>query len=221
MRAEAGAVDYVRTEQGELIPHVIGEGEAKGICGSGIVDLIAELFLNGWMDLRGKLVPEKEQVMEQEEGELAVEYAPGLFFYESDIEEFLKTKAAAMIMVEYMMNFIGLSMEEVGYFHVAGAFGTHINKESAVTIGMYPDLDRERLVTPGNTSLTGARMMLLNRELRKEAAEILERMEYVQFGAVDDFLHLMVAAQAVPHTDMRRYPSVEKKLTERRKENLG
>lgn len=222
MRAEEGAVDRVVTEKGQLKIHVIGEGKAKGICGSGIVDLIAELYLNGWIDLRGKYqeeVPEvvRVPVRDEDETELAVEYAPGLYFYQDDIDEFLKTKAAAMTMVEYMMGLIGLTMEDVGRFYVAGAFGTHLNKESAVTIGLYPDIDRDKIISPGNTSLQGARELLLDRSLMEKAKEIIDRMQYVQFGAVEDFLHLMVAATAIPHTDMQRYPSVVRRLEERRK----
>ena len=204
MRASRGAVDRVFTREGALQVHVIGEGRAEGICGSGIVDLIAELFLNGWIDIRGRIGEEAPPAVETPEG-AAVEYAPGLYFYQSDVDEFLKTKAAAMTMVEYMMSLIGLSMEDIGRFYVAGAFGTHIDKESGVAIGMYPDIDREKIISPGNTSLTGARKMLLERSNREKALEILERMEYVQFGAVEDFIHRMAAARAIPHTDLQRF----------------
>ena len=117
-------------------------------------------------------------------------------------------------MVEYMMNLIGLPMDAIGQFLIAGAFGTHICKESAVTIGMYPDLERERLVLPGNTSLKGAYEMLLHRENLEKAEKIIEKMEYVQFGEVEQFIHLMDGARALPHTDLERYPSVQKKLRE-------
>ena len=147
--------------------------------------------------------------------EYAIEYAPGLCFYQSDIDEFIRTKAAAMTMVEYMMNLIGLTMEDVGRFYVAGAFGTHIDKESAVTIGMYPDIDRDKIISPGNTSLQGAKKLLLDRSLTEKAEEIIERMQYVQFGAVEEFIELMRAAQAIPHTDLQRFPTVERRLLER------
>ena len=124
-----------------------------------------------------------------------------------------------MTMVEYMMNLIGLTMEEVGRFYVAGAFGTHIDKEAAVTIGLYPDMDREKIISPGNTSLKGAERLLFDRTLMEKARDIISRMQYVQFGAVEDFLHLMVAATAIPHTDLNRFPSVAKRLEERRKKS--
>ncbi|MDY3766854.1 MAG: ASKHA domain-containing protein [Lachnospiraceae bacterium] len=216
MRAESGAVDRVVIEDGKIRCHTIEDGSARGICGSGIVDLLAQLFLNGWMDLRGKLVEESSDAISRQGEELAVEYAPGLFFYQSDIEEFVKTKAAAATMVEYMMQTIGMTMDEVDRFYVCGAFGTHISKESGVMIGLYPDIDREKIMSPGNTSLIGARKMLLCRENKAKVDHILEKMEYIQFGAVDDFLHLMVAAMAFPHTDYQRYPSVIRELEKRK-----
>lgn len=100
---------------------------------------------------------------------------------------------------------------------MAGAFGKHVSKESAVTIGMYPDMDREKLINAGNSSLEGAGRLLLDKKILDELDDILDKMVYIQFGAVDDFLELMVAAQALPHTDLERYPSVMKKLEERSK----
>ena len=215
MRAEPGAVDRVHIENGQIKIHVIGETAAEGICGSGIVDLLAEMFLNGWIDVRGRYVEEASEKIREVDGELAAEYAPGLFFFQKDIEEFLKTKAAAGTMVEYMMGEVGLEMKDIGRFYVAGAFGTHISKEAGVTVGLYPDIPRDKIILPGNSSLSGARKMLLNRKLKEEIEEVLDKMTYIQFGAVDNFLHIMVAAEAIPHTDIRRYPSVEKELKKR------
>lgn len=214
MTAHTGAVQYVKLNGQEFALDVIGGCEPKGICGSGIVDLIAELFLHGWVDIRGRFVPEASEKIRMLGEEYAVEYAPGLYFYQSDLDEFLRTKAAAGTMVEYMMNLIGMPMDAIGEFMIAGAFGTHINKESAVTIGMYPDMDRNRLILPGNTSLKGTYEMLLHRENLKKVNWIIDQMEYVQFGEVEQFIHLMDGARALPHTDMERYPSVKKKLVE-------
>ena len=88
-----------------------------------------------------------------------------------------------------------------------------------MTIGLYPDIDREKLLSPGNASLRGAEKLLLDRRLMDKAKDIIGRMQYVQFGAVEDFLHLMVAATAIPHTDLNRFPSVAKRLEERRKKS--
>ena len=139
-------------------------------------------------------------------------------FYQSDIEEFIRTKAAAYTMVAIMLRESGIELSELEGFYVAGAFGKHVSKESAIAIGMYPDMDRERIIHAGNSSLEGAVCALLDRNVTKEVEEILEKMVYIQFGAVEDFLNIMVAAQALPHTDIERYPTVKAKLESIRKQ---
>jgi len=237
MRAADGAVEAVQmTCADHTIPSVqqekegcispdaifhlttIGGKKPEGICGSGIVDLIAELFLHGWVNVLGILQPEKSPLIQKRllpdtgEEEYAVCYSPGLWFYQSDILEFIRTKAAAVTMIEYMLETTGIGMESVEHFYMAGSFGAHINKESAVVIGMYPDVERSRLIPAGNTSLAGAQEILLNKDLQSDIHQILALMSYVQFGAVDDFLTRMRAAQALPHTDAERYPSVLRRL---------
>ena len=218
MRADIGAVDEVKIRDGNIFVHVIGNSAPQGICGSGIIDLLAELFLNGWINLFGTLQPERSEKIKEdpETGEWCVEYSEGLCFYQSDIAEFLRTKSAAYTMVEYMMRESGISMEDIDRFYAAGAFGKHVSKESAITIGMYPDMDRERLICAGNTSLEGAEKILLDRTRIEEIDRILEEMVYIQFGQVSDFISMMAAAQAIPHTDLERFPSVQKKLEERK-----
>ena len=239
MRAEDGAVDQVKIRNGNIYVHVIGNheedsgsheknsgnhednssGEApRGICGSGIIDLIAELFLEGWIDIRGKLSPEKSPLIQERDNQLCVEYATGLYFYQKDIDEFIRTKSAAHTMVEIMLRESGLELSQADRFYVAGAFGKHVSKESAITIGMYPDMDRDHIINAGNSSLEGAQKLLLNRSLLTDIDQILEEMVYIQFAEVEDFLELMVAAQALPHTDYKRYPTVMEKLKERQKD---
>lgn len=217
MRAVDGAVDAVSMEDGSIRLHTIGEKPPIGICGSGIVDLVAELFLSGWIDFRGRYVEEASPWIQYdgEYEEYAVEYAPGLKFYQSDIEEFLRTKAAAYTMMEYILDAVGLTLDDVEGFYMAGAFGAHIRKESAVAIGMYPDVELGRIHQVGNSSLLGAEQMLLDRSLLREAEGILDLMEYVQFGAVDNFLQIMNAAMALPHMDLGRFPTVKKELLRR------
>ena len=239
MRAEAGAVDEVKIRDGNIYVHVIGSHkedsgsheknsgnhednssgeEPQGICGSGIIDLIAELFLEGWIDIRGKFSTEKSPLIQERDNQLCVEYAPGLYFYQKDIDEFIRTKSAAHTMVEIMLRESGLDLDQADRFYVAGAFGKHVSKESAITIGMYPDMDRDHIINAGNSSLEGAQKLLLNRSLLTDIDQILEEMVYIQFAEVEDFLELMVAAQALPHTDYKRYPTVMKKLKERQKD---
>lgn len=218
MRAQDGAIQAVRLVDGAFEVDVIGGGEPKGICGSGIVDLLAQLVLHGWVDFQGRLKPEASPLIQlrhlddAECDENAVEYAPGLWMYDSDIKEFIATKAAAVTMMEYMMDESGLAADQISTFYMAGAFGAHVDKESAVTIGMYPDVPRDRLRPVGNTSLEGATIVLTDKSQLEQVGRILGLMSYVQFGAVGNFVDEMHAASALPHTDLSRYPSVVAKL---------
>lgn len=213
MRAVEGAVSYVKLENGVFSLTVLGGGAPKGICGSGIVDMIAQLLLNGLLDFRGKFREDAPGVV-CENGELAVCYAPGLFFYQSDVDAFIRTKSAANTMVSYILDYAGIPMSDVSRFYVAGAFGTHLDKESAVTIGLYPDLPRDRIINAGNSSLEGSQRILCDRRWVHDFDQMLEHMEYIQFGAVPDFISRMTAAMALPHTDMDLYPTVRQKLLE-------
>lgn len=220
MRATAGAVTDVKLQKGAFLLSTIDNLPPVGICGSGIVDLLAELYLNGWVDNKGHFVPDMSEKIawQPKEQEYAVCYSPGLWFYESDIQEFLKAKAAASTMVEILLQQIGLGIQDVETFYMAGAFGVHINKKSAVTIGMYPDIPLERIQQAGNSSLNGAAKLLLNRNLIDKIPELLSMMTYLQFGAVENFLHEMVAATAIPHTNLENYPSVEAERKKRMEE---
>ena len=214
MRAEPGAVDYVHIADDAVELSVIGGGAPRGICGSGIVDMIADLFLEDRIDFRGRFIPENSPRICEVEGEWAYLYGETkegkpLYFYQSDIEQFLQTKAAAYTMVEYMLNQIGLEMSEVSRFYLAGAFGAYIRRESAVTIGLYPDLPPERIVCAGNSSLDGARTLLLDAEMIHEIQEVVKSMTYIPFGEVANFVDMMNAATGIPHLDADRYPSVK------------
>ena len=210
MRAEPGAVGGVKIRDGRVELSVIGGIAPKGICGSGIVDMIAELYLEDILDFRGKFIPEHSDRVEKIDGEYAFRYADGLYFYESDVEQFVATKAAAYTMVEYMMQKIGLSMEEVEKFYLAGAFGTHIKISSGITIGLYPDIPQENIICAGNSSLLGARAILKDREKLSDVEKFIQNTDYIQFGEVANFVDIMSAAQGIPHLDLNRYPSVQK-----------
>lgn len=231
MRADTGAVDRVRIEEGRLKIHTIGEGRPRGICGSGIVDLLAELFLNGWVDSLGRLnegvskrIITVKNHLDEEQTESAVCYAwaseseqgADLVFTQHDITEFMRTKAAAHTMVSYLIESFGLEASDVKHFYLAGAFGKYLNIESAVTIGMYPDLPRDKFVMIGNASLKGAYGLLMDCSVLAAAQRILKKITYVQFGNAGDFVEKMHAAQFLPYTDLTQYPSVKKKLEERK-----
>ena len=222
MRAGDGAIDHVRIRDGKLQYTTIGGHAPKGICGSGIIDLLAQMRLHGWIDIAGKLIPEAttDIVYLEEESQYGVIYAHGeesaigsaLYFAQGDIDQYLDTKAAAYTMVECVLETAGITSEDLSRCYLSGAFPAHSDLESAITIGMFLDIPRERYEVIANTSLDGARTLLLNRNGLQEIHELMEKMYCVQFASVPDFLIRMQAAKFIPHTDMKRYPSVEEAL---------
>ena len=220
MRAAPGAIDSVRIRGGELYFTTIGGEKPVGICGSGIIDLLAQMRLQGWINIAGELEIGASSRIISMDGELVAVYATAeesasgqpLYFSQTDIMQYLDTKAAAYTMVECLMESAGVGFEDLHRLYLSGAFAAHSDLESAITIGMFPDLPREKYQVLKNTSLDGARLLLLDRALLQQARELAENIYCVQFASVPDFLVRMQAAKFIPHTDLRRYPSVVAKL---------
>ena len=115
-------------------------------------------------------------------------------------------------MIECLLETVGFQPEDLAHCYLSGAFSAHSNLESAITIGMFPDLPRDRYSAITNTSLEGARLMLLDCGLVEEANRLAEHTYCFQFASVPDFLVRMQAAKFIPHTDMNRFPTVQEKL---------
>jgi len=222
MRAADGAIDRVWITGRELHYTTIGKSAPAGICGSGIIDLLAQMRLNGWINIAGELDPAASDriIWLEEEEQYAAVYATAeeslqghaLYFSQTDIRQYLDTKAAAYTMVECLMEAAGAAEEDLAHYYLSGAFTAHSDLESAITIGMFPDLPREKYTRVANTSLEGARILLLDRSKLEEAKWLAENMYCVQFASVPDFLVRMQAAKFIPHTDMSRYPIVGARL---------
>ncbi len=222
MRAANGAVDTVAINGRELTFTTIGGQKPVGICGSGIIDLLAQMRLNGWINIAGTLEPSASDriIWLNEEQEYAAVYATAeesasgepLFFSQTDIRQYLDTKAAAYTMVECLLETAGCRAEDLAHCYLSGAFSAHSALESAITIGIFPDLPREKYTAIANTSLEGARTLLLNRMRLQDVHYLTGHLYCVQFASIPDFLIRMQAAKFIPHTDMDRYPSVAERL---------
>ena len=217
MRAGDGAIDSVAIQGENLHFTTIGNKKPVGICGSGIIDLIAQMRRSGWINIAGELNPEASPRIQLFDGELAAVYATAeesatgkpLYFSQTDIGQYLDTKAAAYTMVECLLEAAGVTFDDIDHLYLSGAFPAHSDLESAITVGIFPDLPREKYQVVRNTSLEGARAIVLNRSLVPEAQAVAENIYCVQFASFPDFLVRMQAAKFIPHTDMRRYPSVQ------------
>ena len=222
MRAAEGAIDSVKITGENLTFTTIGKKKPIGICGSGIIDLLAGMRLNGWINIAGELNPEASPRIQylDGEGQYAAVYAlpdesgsaEGLYFSQTDIMQYLDTKAAAYTMVESLLETAGVSEKELRHCYLSGAFPAHSDLESAITIGIFPDLPREKYTVLRNTSLDGARILLLDRSRLKEVRDLADNIYCVQFASIPDFLIRMQAAKFIPHTDMARYPSIQARL---------
>ena len=222
MRAAPGAIDKVKISDGRISYTTIGNRKPVGICGSGIIDLLAQMRLNGWINMAGHLNPDASNYIQylQDENQYAAVYATAeesesgipLYFTQTDIDQYLDTKAAAFTMIECILDSAGITEKQVEKCYLSGAFPAHSDLEAAITIGIFPDLPREKYHMIANTSLEGARILLTNRDRLEEMRELVENMYCVQFASVPDFLIRMQAAKFIPHTDMERFPTIKAKV---------
>jgi len=215
MRATAGAIEGVEFSPETLEPHltVIGGGEPLGICGSGMIDAIGDMFLKGIIDQKGRLQPVSPRVRRGDEGPeyLLHRGADGreIVLTEPDIENILRAKAAIHAGFQVLLNELGFTLEMVERIYIAGGFGNYLNVEKAILLGMLPDVARNRFEFLGNTSVTGAYLCLLSKAMREEAEAIASKMTYLELSVSSAFMDEYTSALFLPHTDMARYPSVQ------------
>ncbi|MDJ0802040.1 MAG: ASKHA domain-containing protein [Desulfobacterales bacterium] len=214
-----GAIDRVRidpqTRRFDL--HTIGDQPPVGICGSGVIDLAAQLFLAGMLDIRGRIVPEAcdGRLVSGPHGP-ALEILPppagadrrGLVIGQPEFDSLIRSKAAMYTILETITGAVGITPEALDTFFVAGTFGAYIDPESAITIGMLPDLPRERYQPLGNSSLEGAQKVLTDPSLLPQVDAIRDRITYMELNVNQDFMNRFSAAKFLPHTNPERFPSV-------------
>jgi len=183
-RAGPGSVEHVRIDRDtkEIVLETVGGGEPQGICGSGMIDLVSEMFDAGLIDQRGKFVSaEKEYRLVREKGR-------ELIVSEREIENFLRSKAAMFTALSVMVRSVGLTFHDIGKISVAGALGCGISVERAANIGMLPDVAGGRFVSEGNTSLRGARMLLLDSGWLEDIRKITAMLTYRELNEDGEFM---------------------------------
>lgn len=215
MRAEPGAVSEVKIDpvSGQVIYKTIGDMPPVGICGSGLVDCLAELFLAGIIDRAGKFKGSARSFVVAP----AAETAGGndILVTQADINNLMRTKGAVNAALELLLESVGCGLGEIEKFYAAGAFGQYLNLESAITIGLYPDLPRGKMVRLGNSSGEGARQTLLSREKRMAVENIAKNITYFELNANQTFMNKFVSSKFIPHTNMDYFPTVKAKLAAR------
>lgn len=216
MRATEGAIESVRIDPETLEPvlGVIGNVAPSGICGSGMIDAISELFFSGVIDQKGKFVRDiaTDRVKMGNEGPEFVLFRGELkeiILTEVDVENVLRAKAALYAGISTLLKDVGLSLETIDRIYIAGGFGNYLNVDKAVMIGMLPDLPREKFSFIGNTSIAGAYLCLLSERMRREAEGIAAKMTYIELSVSTGFMDEYMSALFLPHTDMDLFPTVK------------
>ena len=225
MRATAGAIEevWVNPQDYEVTYRVIGEEKPRGICGSGLISLMAEMFVAGVIDKSGNvnLNLSTDRVRKGAHGaEYVVAWAAetstgeDIVITKVDIDNLMRAKAAIYAGFSVLAHSVGLTMSDIDQVLIGGAFGQYINVEQAVQIGLMPDKPYESFHFLGNTSVRGAYMALLSQEMRNRVTEAGQMMTYLELSADNTFFEEFNAAMFLPHTDMTQFPSVAALLDE-------
>lgn len=221
MRATKGAIEevWVNGETYEPAFRVIGGSKPKGMCGSGLISLMAEMFITGVVDKGGK-VNTKLDTPRVRKGEHGNEYVivwaedargeEDIVITDVDIDNLLRAKAAIYAGFTVLAESVGVPLETAEKVLIGGSFGKYINVEKAVEIGLLPDMPWDRFRFLGNTSVLGAYLALIDHKLRDRITEIAASMTYIELSADNRFYDAFMSAMFLPHTDMNLFPSVAK-----------
>ncbi len=219
MRAALGAIEQADIDPatGVATVRTIGGGKPVGICGSGMISLLAGLYRTGWIDRAGKFSRTRSSSVIRINGRRAHyvvvpedESGAGkaIIVTELDIENVIRAKAAIYSAISMLLQHVGVGMERIGTVFIAGGFGRFLDLEQAITIGLIPDIPREKYRYVGNSSLMGASGALISRRYRERMLELSRRMTYVELNTSPEYMHQYTGALFLPHTDMDLFPSV-------------
>jgi len=227
MTATAGAIEKINiSTSGDIVYKVINGVKPKGFCGSGMVDLIAELYTRGYIDRYGKFKENapKERMCRDENGPaFLIEEANNSFWgkdiviTERDIANLIRTKGAIFAACSLILKNVGLRFDNIDAVFIAGGFGRYLNIENAVRIGLLPDLDRDRFHYVGNSSLFGAYLILLSEKNKELADKIADSMTYIELNTEPRYMNEFTGSLFLPHTDMDLFPSVRKLFSDSNK----
>jgi uncharacterized 2Fe-2S/4Fe-4S cluster protein (DUF4445 family) len=219
MRATRGAIQKVEFDDGKVHYETIGKVRPRGICGSGLIDLIYGLAKSKGLEIDAKFsasLGDKRLIP----GENGLEYivafpeetekGEALTIAQTDIDNIMRSKAAIFAAIKSLIDYAGLTFAQLDKIYVAGGFGNYLNVEKAVGIGLLPDIPRERIEFVGNSSLMGARMALLSHHVFEKAISISQSITNVELSKFALFTDEYMASLYLPHIDRESlFPSVK------------
>jgi uncharacterized 2Fe-2S/4Fe-4S cluster protein (DUF4445 family) len=219
MRASLGAIEKIEVDPATGVPQyaTIGNVRPKGICGSGMIDLLANLLRTGWMDPAGKLDRSRPSTAIEVDGKRAryiivpqdaADADHPITVSEIDIENIVRAKAAIYSACALIMQQVGMDFTDLAHVYIAGGFGRFLDLEKAITIGLLPDIPRERFHYIGNASLMGSYMVAVSQVYRQRQLDLAGRMTCFELSTDPAYMDQYTAALFLPHTDPARFPSV-------------
>lgn len=217
MRAAPGAIDqfYYDPASQRHQYSVIGHEKPLGICGSGLINIVAELFMAGLIDPQGKFVPEvsPRHIRQGDEGQeyilcFAAESGAGrdIVLTEIDVENLIRAKGAMYSGYQTLLESVGLSMADLEKVIIGGGFGKSLNLKNAIIIGLLPELPAEKFTYIGNSSLAGSAMAVLSGDLWKKASEIKKNMTNFELSETPGYMDYYMSSQFLPHTQGLLFP---------------
>jgi uncharacterized 2Fe-2S/4Fe-4S cluster protein (DUF4445 family) len=218
MRAAIGAIERVEVDPATGRPRcwTVGNAKPRGICGSGMISLLAELLRTGWVDASGKLDRSRPSPAIQVDGRRAAYLlAPAaesgadhpIVVTELDIENIIRAKAAIYAACALLLQHAGIAFDSLASIYIGGGFGRYLDIEKAVAIGLVPDLPRSKFHYVGNSSLMGSFIVLVSQEYRRRQFELARRMTYLDLSSDPTYMDQYTAALFLPHTDRSLFPS--------------
>jgi uncharacterized 2Fe-2S/4Fe-4S cluster protein (DUF4445 family) len=219
MLATSGAIEEFDLDSLTLEPSIttIGNQPIKGICGSGLINMAAAMLKAGLISQNGKFNTERisNRLRPGEDGwEYVLAYGSesqtgrDIVFTEIDLDNLIRSKAAMYAGCQTLLQGIGGNFNSVDQLVIAGTFGSRLNIENAIAIGLLPDLERKRFIFVGNGSLLGARLCSFSTFLLKDAGHVADLITNIELSENADFMENYLAAMFLPHTDSRLFPSV-------------
>jgi len=225
MRATTGAIEKVRMDgpKNDISYETIGGKRPRGVCGSGLIDILGTFFLNGLIDQRGRFAPETAgSRWRKKDGssEFVIAFRDetdvdeDITISQEDIFNVIRSKGAVYAAIKTLLHTTGPQIDQIQRIFVAGGFGTYLSIEKAILIGLLPDLPPDRFRFVGNSSLKGARRALLCRNYLNKSRAISNSMMNLELSVYPGYMDEYVAAMFLPHTNLLEFPSVERRLKE-------
>ncbi len=232
MRAAKGAIEDFSIDPATLEPMLmtIGNVRPKGICGSGLIIMVATLFETGVINNLGKYdrdldTPRIRQTDGIWEYVLAwkdeTQIDRDIVLTEIDIENLIRAKGAIYSGCMTLLEEVGLSIGDIERINLAGGFGSYVDLEKAMVIGLLPEIDADKVTFIGNGSLMGAKMSSLTNRIRKDVVEVMKKMTNFELSETASYMDHYVAALFLPHTDINLFPKLKKRLEVRREAQQG